>query len=146
MRVSKKPKGSISGIHPRREKIEPTSTALETKTLTSRILERKAPFVHFILLGSSPRKIMHGPRSIPFHFQRTGSKGPLFSNQDVEIIISGVQPRVSLRPQRRAKDDQVFGDACVDDVHGAHGAASIVEYPFLFVRVDPNLRGWVGCG
>ena len=89
---------------------------------------------------------MYGPGSIPFHLQRARSKGPLFSNQDIEIVISGVQPRVSLRPQRRAKDDQVFGDTCVDNVHGAHCAAGVVEYPFFLVGVDPNLRGWVGCG
>ena len=44
------------------------------------------------------------------------------------------------------EDDQVLSDTGVDHVHGAHGAAGVVEYPFFLVGVDPYLRGWVGCG
>lgn len=32
---------------------------------------------------------------------------------------------------RLTEDDQVLGDAGVDDVHGAHGAAGVVKHPLL---------------
>lgn len=39
--------------------------------------------------------------------------------------------RVTLCAERRSENDEVLGDGGVDDVHGAHGAAGVVEDPFF---------------
>ena len=39
--------------------------------------------------------------------------------------------RVPLGTDRRSKNDQVLSDGCVNQVHGAHRAACVIEHPFL---------------
>ena len=149
VKVSKKPNGSMSGIHPKGEKktIQQKKKIITTsETLTSCIFERKAPFVHFILFCSSPRKIVYASRRVSFHLQRARPERPLFSNQNIEIVVRGVQSRMTFRSQWCAEDDQVLGDARVDDVHGTHSAARVAEHPFLLVWVKPDLSRWVRCG
>lgn len=36
-----------------------------------------------------------------------------------------------VRAQKLTEDNQVLGDTGVDNVHSAHGATSVVEYPLL---------------
>lgn len=93
---------------------------------------------------------MHVSRRVLFHLQRARRKRPLLSDQDVKIIIAGMQPRVALRAEGCAKDDEVLGDRGVDDVHRAHRATGVAEHPFVLARVEcdtlavPARRGEVG--
>jgi len=52
---------------------------------------------------------------------------------------------VPLCPEWCPKDDEVFGDAGMDNVHGTHGAAGVVEHPLVLVSVEAYVGGWV-CG
>ena len=50
--------------------------------------------------------------------------------------------RVSFSAKRGAEDDEIFSNAGMNDVHGPHGSACIVEDPFILVGVESNfLRG-----
>ncbi|KAG6871472.1 hypothetical protein C0993_003255, partial [Termitomyces sp. T159_Od127] len=91
------------------------------------------------------REVMHGPWHVPFHLEGARQEGPLLTDEDMKIVIDGVQAGVSLRAERGAEDDEVLSDAGVDDVHGAHCASGVVEDPFVSVGVEPQLRRRV-CG
>ena len=49
-----------------------------------------------------------------------------------------------LRTKRSAEDEDILGDARVDNVHRAHRAARVVERPLLRVGVQPDVGGSVG--
>ena len=102
--------------------------------------------MHLVLLGDAAAHEVHVAGAVPLHFERTRLERPLLPNEDVEIVVGGVQARVALGTKRRAKDDEVLGDAGVDDVHRAHRAARIAEHPFGAVGVDGDARGRVGRG
>jgi hypothetical protein len=53
--------------------------------------------MHLVLLRRPTRKIMHAPGCIPLHLQLSRAKRPLLPNQDVEVIVGGMQARMSLR-------------------------------------------------
>ena len=53
---------------------------------------------------------------------------------------------MSFSANRCTEHDQVFGDTGMDDVHGTHGTASVVEHPFLGVGVESDDAGGVGFG
>lgn len=78
---------------------------------------------------------MHHPRCIPLHLQLARLECPLFPDQNVEIVVRRVDPRVPLRAERGAKDDEVFSDAGVDNIHRAHCAACVIEDPLGLVWV-----------
>jgi len=82
---------------------------------------------------------MDAPSRIPFHLERARKERPLFTDKDVKVIIRGVQTRMTLRAQGGTKDNEVLRDTCMDDVHRAHGTASIAEDPLFGVSVEPNL-------
>ena len=86
--------------------------------------------MHLVLLGDAAAHEVHVTRTVPFHFECARLERPLFADEDVEIVVGGVQARVALGAKRRAKDDEVLGDAGVYNVHGAHRAACVVEHPF----------------
>ena len=86
--------------------------------------------MHLVLLGNTTAHKVHIARAVPFHVQRARLERPLFPDKDMEIVIGGMQTRVALGTKWRAEDDEVLCDAGVDNVHGAHGATCIVEYPF----------------
>lgn len=102
--------------------------------------------MHFILLRNTSWHEMHAPSRIPLHLQSTWLELPLLADQNVKVVVGGMQPRVPLRPEWCSEDDQVLGDARVDDIHRAHCAAGVVEHPFGRVRVERDLRRWVGSG
>lgn len=102
--------------------------------------------MHLVLLGDTTAHEVHVTRSVPLHLQRARLERPLLADEDMEVVVGGVKARVALRTERRAKDDEVLGDARVDDVHRAHRAAGIVEHPFGAVRVDRYARVGVGIG
>lgn len=85
--------------------------------------------MHLILLRRSSWEEMNAPSRIPLHLQRARPEGPLFAHKDVEIVVCSVQTRVSFCAERRPEDDEVLGDARVDNVHRAHGSARVVEHP-----------------
>ena len=89
---------------------------------------------------------MHTSSRVPLHLQVRWVESPLFANQDIEVIISGMDTTVSFSTNRSTEDDQVFGDTGMDDVHGTHGTASVVEHPFLGVGVESDDTGGVGFG
>ncbi len=111
--------------------------------LTTGIFQCKAAFMHLILLCRRPRQMMYIPRSVPLHLQAPRCERPLLPDQNVKIVISGMQPRVSLCAQRRAEYDEVLSDARVDDVHRAHRTAGVAEDPFVLARVEGNERGGI---
>jgi len=102
--------------------------------------------VHLVLLGDATTHEVHVAWPVPFHLERAGLERPLLADEDVEVVVGGVEARVALGAEGRAKDDEVLGDARVDDVHRAHRAARVVEDPFGAVRVDREARAWVGRG
>lgn len=92
-------------------------------------LERPAALVHLILLDDSTLHMIHDSLGVPLLDERMGRIRPLLALEDVEVVVGRVPAAVALGAQRRAKDDQVLGDAGVDDVHATHGAPGIVEHP-----------------
>jgi len=83
-----------------------------------------------------------------------GFEDPLFAMEDVEVVVGSVKTGMSLGSEWGAKNDQVFGDGRMDDVHGTHGASSVVEHPLRSVGIKndggrgflegygPQRRGW----
>ena len=145
----------MSGIHPRRatgssqhlrgESIHGT----QRERRTARVLEGKAPFVHLVLLHMPTRQVVHVARAVNLHGEVRGIERPLFPNENVEVVVRGVHARVALGTDGRAEDDEVLGDARVDDVHRAHRAPSVVEHPLRGVGVEGDdggrvFRGEVG--
>ena len=86
--------------------------------------------MHLVLLGDATPHEVHVAWPIPLHLERTGLERPLLTDEDVEVVVCGVEARVTLRAERRTKDDEILGDARVYDVHRAHRAARVVEHPF----------------
>lgn len=87
--------------------------------------------------------MVHRSSRIFLHRQIRRRERPLFANQNVEIVIGGVNASMTLSAEGGPEDDEVLRDACVDDIHGAHGAPSVAENPFGRVDVESNLVGWV---
>ena len=98
------------------------------------------------MLGDAAAHEVHVTGAVPLHLQRTRPERPLLSDEDVEVVVGGVEAPVSLRIERRAKDNQVLRDARVDHVHRPHRAARVVEHLFRAVRVDRDARAWVRRG
>ena len=80
--------------------------------------------------------MVHAAGAVPLHMELPGAEGPLLADEDVEVVVGGVQAGVALCAERGAKDDEVLGDGGVDDVHGAHGPACVVEHPLGGVGVE----------
>ena len=59
------------------------------------------------------------------------------------LLARGIAPIQLVRcdGRRRTENDEVLGDAGVDDVHGPHGAARIVKHPLL---LDVDVRRQLG--
>lgn len=68
--------------------------------------------------------------SVDFLAEATRSESPLFSLEDMEEIIGGVETTVTLCAQGCTEEDKILSDAGMNDVHGPHGAARVVEDPF----------------
>lgn len=113
---------------------------------TSSVLERKAPFVHFVLFNDSTGHKVQRPWRVRFLLQRTRPKSPLFANQNVKVVVGCMHTTVPFRPEGSTEDDEVFGDTRVDDVHCPHGSAGVVENPFTRVEVKSNIGGGVRRG
>lgn len=66
----------------------------------------------------------------------------------MEVIVCSVQSSVALRAKGSSKDDEIFRDGRVNDVHSTHGTSSVVKDPFRGVGIYNNdIRGsGVGCG
>ena len=92
--------------------------------------------MHLILLHHSPLQQMNIPRYIYLLLHVSRTKGPLLTTENVEVIVQRVQAGVSFGTEGCSGDDEVFGNGGVNDVHGAHCAAGIVEYPFFGVWVE----------
>lgn len=80
----------------------------------------------------------------------------MLSFENMEIVIGGVASSVAFCSKGSPKDDKVFSNACVDNIHSAgqagsvavkkkagpqkpsvpHCAASIVEHPFVLPGID----------
>lgn len=110
---------------------------------TTSVLKSEATLVHLVLLDDSSRHEVNGASWVNFLVQCSRLECPLLSNKDVEVVIRSVQARVTFRAKRCTEDNEVFGNAGVDDVHGAHGSPSVVEHPLLLVRVDCYLSGGI---
>ena len=102
--------------------------------------------MHLVLLRSSPWQQVDISWFVPLHLERTWPERPLFTNENVEVIIRSVQSTVSLRTERCTKDDEIFGDGRVNDVHGTHGTTSVVKHPFRGIGVQSNAVGWLWKG
>lgn len=61
--------------------------------------------------------------------QATGQKGGLGALEDVEVVVGGMAAGVALGADGSAEEDQILGDRGMQDVHGAHGPACIIEHP-----------------
>lgn len=90
--------------------------------------------------------MVHASSGIPLHLQVRRRERPLLSDQNVKVVVGGVYTSMSLRAKRGPEDDEVLGDARVDDVHRAHGTPGVAEYPFSMVGVQSDLGGRVRLG
>ena len=146
--MSATPNGSISGIHPAPQRIREQNSRRETQIdmqHTSGVLERKAPLVHLVLLDMPSWQMVHAPRRVPLHLQFRRAERPLLPHKNIEVVVGGMQPRVSLRAEGRPEHNEVLSDARVDDVHRAHRAARVAQDPLGGVGVDGHAaRGVLG--
>lgn len=65
----------------------------------------------------------------------------MFTNQDIKVVVRGVKSSVSFCTERGAEDDEILCDRGMNDVHGTHGTAGVVEHPFFLVGVDGDFVG-----
>ena len=155
--MSARPNGSMGGIHPRysptvsdfvpcRDTLQRLCKDSGRRTLTSSVLEREAALVHLVLLDVPTGKMVHVTRAVDLHLELGRVEGPLLTDEDVEVVIGGVHACVALGADGGAEDDEVLGNAGVDDVHGTHGAAGVVKHPLARVGVERDLCGGIGCG
>lgn len=72
---------------------------------------------------------MHAPHGVPFHDKRLRRRSPLLPLHDVEIIVRGMPPRMSLGAQRRAEHNQILRQRRMQHVHAPHCAARVVVEP-----------------
>lgn len=82
--------------------------------------------------------MVYASRWISFHLQASWLESPLFTDENIEIVVYGMEPSVPFGAQRRSENEYVLCNTGVDDIHSAHSTASIVEDPFGFVGVDPR--------
>jgi hypothetical protein len=120
--------------------------AQEEHVRTPNIFQGPTSLMHLVLFGDTTAHDVHVTGSVPLHLQRARLERPLLPGEDVEVVVGRVEARVALRAERRAKDDEVLGDARVDDVHRAHRAAGVVEDPFGAVRVERYARARIAGG
>jgi len=117
-----------------------------TGARTPSVFHGLSSLVRLVLLGDAATHEVHVTGAVPHHLLHPRLECPLLSDEDVEVVVGGVEVRVSLRIERRAKDDQVPRNARVDHVHRPHRAARVVEHLFRAVRVDRDARAWVRRG
>ena len=67
-------------------------------------------------------------------------KDPLFTLEDVEVVVGGVKTGMSLGTKRGAENDQVLGDGRVDDIHRTHRTSRVVEHPLRGVGIENDGR------
>ena len=113
---------------------------------TPNIFHGPASLMHLVLLGDATTHEVHIARPVSLHLQRARLERPLLPDEDMEVVICGMKARMALRTERRAKDDEILCDARVYDIHRAHRATGVIEYPFGAVRVDRYARVGVGGG
>ena len=82
---------------------------------------------------------MDTSRWVSLHLEGTWKEGPLFTDKNIKIIVRGMQPCVTFCTQGRTEDNEVFGNACMDDIHSAYSSASVAENPLREVGVELNL-------
>ena len=97
--------------------------------------------------------MVHGAGRVDLGLELARDVGQLGAGQDVEVVVGGVAAGVAFGADGGAEDDEVFGYAWVENqyvkylvsilrrlflqltsvnnVHGTHGAAGVVEDPFL---------------
>jgi hypothetical protein len=71
--------------------------------------------------------MIHLPLLIDLLDKRMRLISPLLALQDMEIIICRMSPSMPFRAYRCTEKNEVFCDGGVDEVHGSHCAAGIVE-------------------
>lgn len=106
---------------------------------TSSVLQSETAFVHLVLLHFAAFEVMH--RADGVHLARRDSSeklliintmlwtyllhegrrtiSPLFTVDDIKVIVCCMASSVPLRANRRAEDDQVLRDTRVDHIHAA---------------------------
>ena len=85
--------------------------------------------MHLVLPRHAPFHEVDVTRTIDRLRELAWLEDPLFTLEDVEVVVGGVKTGVSLGSKRGAEYDQVLGDRRMNDVHGAHSASGVVEYP-----------------
>lgn len=68
-------------------------------------------------LSIHSRKVGGGGGGTNLLLKRTRRESPLLALEDMEVIVGSVSTRVTFGPKRRAKDDEVLGDARMKDEH-----------------------------
>jgi len=77
---------------------------------------------------------MYGAFGVDLGLQATGQEGGLGALEDVEVVVGGMAAGVALGADGGAEEDEILGDGGMQDVHGAHGPARIVEHPLPPIR------------
>jgi len=68
--------------------------------------------------------------STHLHLESTSFSSPLFTLQNMEVIIRRVPPRVTLCTEWSSKQDQVLGNRSVNDKHVSHCSSRVIPNPF----------------
>ena len=106
--------------------------------LTPSVFKSPASFVHLVLPCNTPFHDIYVARTVDRLGEFPGLKNPLFALEDVEVVVGRMKAGMSLGTKRGAENDQVLGDGRMYNVHGAHRASGVVEYPFRSVRVEDD--------
>ena len=85
------------------------------------------------MLDDASLHVMDLARQVNLLLQRSRLICCLPSLQNVKVVIGRVSARVSSGAHRRAENDEVFGDGRMQEEHGTHGIAGIVEDPLVTV-------------
>ncbi len=105
--------------------------------------------MHLVLLNVPTWQVVHGARTVDLHGEIRGIERPLLPNEDVEVVVGSVHAGVALGTEGRAEDDEVLGDARVDDVHRTHCTTGVADHSLGGIGVEGDdrrrvLRGEVG--
>lgn len=133
-------------VERRRNRVRKTERQHRGDPALSELQRPASRLGHHVLLHNTTGEVVHRTRRVLLALKVPGLVGVLRTRQDVEVVVRRVTASVALGAKRRAKEDQVFGDGSVDDVHGTHRTTSVVKDPLgrLAERVSVEGRGHLG--
>src|SRR5258708_16689918 len=81
--------------------------AQEDRSRTPYIFHGPASLMHLVLLGNATTHKMHVARPVTLHLQCARLERPLLADEDMKVVIGGVEAPMAHPPQVRGKDERV---------------------------------------